>query len=276
MIKTAIKYPGVLLLIFFTQVVYPQNLVKNPGFEEYHFLPGDFYRSDTFYCKDWFIPNNNSVDFFTLEKPYNSKGQPYIKPGDHFPNSGKSYIGLFPFTWYGSMEQVTGTLIEPLLRDSLYEFHIYLRFEGSSSQFCLKKFEIYFSEKQNIYSLYNDPFYEEMFKFRQITADIVFDISELCDSVYWKQYHAIYKAMGGERFLTLGMFYQEHIDLNSIVDEYRIAWPKGKRRERRFLRKYKDTSILKVNQNYIPDDIFDNGAYYFIDDVSLELFKPAD
>jgi hypothetical protein len=46
----------VFLLLTLSPMIYSQNLLLNPSFENYWFLPVNPGRDDTFFCKNWYTP----------------------------------------------------------------------------------------------------------------------------------------------------------------------------------------------------------------------------
>ena len=157
----------IIIFIIAPLSVFSQNLIKNPGFEDYYFLPDYNYRQDTFYCKDWAIPNKSSVDYFNSNCNYERSRIPLSIFGKTQPFKGEAYIGFIPITWDGYMEQITGTLITPMQKDSIYIISLYLRFAGNLCQLCSKKLEIKLTSEKDLYSVYNESWYNEMFKERK-------------------------------------------------------------------------------------------------------------
>lgn len=128
---------------------FAQNLVKNPGLEEYHHLPdlqyqfGDRYRDSTFICKYWHKVKETTPDYFHI----NAKNERYTIPynnlisGYHPVLTDSAYIGFVPFCLSGGAEPVSGESTEPLRAEKLYEISFSYCFAGASSYFYLDKIE---------------------------------------------------------------------------------------------------------------------------------------
>ena len=292
--------PKCVLLILFsfsTNLGITQNLVENPGFEEYWKLPGANELVDTFFAKNWshiYASMPSSVDYYLRNNviiyPNHRSDSRYNVPDNHLgfheSNEGDAYVGLIPFSIHGQMEHISGKLIDTLIAGSEYEVSIFIKYSGASSMIFSSKLEIAFSSDSNFFRLKGHPkhfdyvntsvsCYKNIFNEKKITADVTFDnIPMISDSSTWTKLKGIYKARGGEKFLTIGLFYQgekpsEKIDnlTNKVnrpnVDWYKISMKVGN---------YK-IPFLKSNPKYNPvyDSYAPGACYYFIDDVSVVL-----
>ena len=261
----------ILFLLFYVNIC-SQNMIKNPSFEEVHdnYVFKSYYVSinpDSLKFKYWYVPNNSTPDLFIngkIDKNININVNQYL-PDNNISNS---FIGLCLFRWDGFQEQITGNIEQPLKEDSIYELKISISSMGNYNFLSLNTIGIRFSESKRIYST-SSPYYPEMIKERNI-EDVRLDISNLCGTQKWVDFSTYYRAKGGERYLTIGMFYDPQNDLSDLIRKYRIAWPKGKKNKDRFFKRFKKNGIITTNENYIPNN-FSNveQAYYFIDNVQL-------
>ena len=254
-----------------TQNSYSQNLVENPSFEDFYSEVTQSTK-DSFICKNWLIPNKSSPDYFNRINTEDRFGVPINIFGSHSAFSGKAYLGLCLFKWDGYLEQITGTLKETLKKDSIYKISLTVRFSGKISYLCSNKIGIKFHSEKSIYFINEKPWYDKMYR-SEITADLEFNISSTCDTI-WEVYNGFYKAFGDEKYFSIGLFYQSDLDVLSLIKEYRKAWPKGEKFEKRFYKRYNKNPLVSVNKDYEPNEnLKAKMAYYFIDDISVELDK---
>jgi hypothetical protein len=228
--------------------------------------------------------NGQLVDSISYKNDYKLYGVPYNCNGYIPAVTGVSYLGFVPIWWAGPMDPITGRLSEPLKRDSVYKFSFYLRNAGKSAYCCLKKMEVKFSQKKDVFKDYPEGFFWYQMVFdkgkNRFKPDLTFDITELCDSSYWKKYETTYKAKGGELFLTIGVFFQDE-ELIKLADEYMTNY-QDEKWEKRFLKSHSNTSLFFNNKNYNIEEIqrIDKNQLdvrkhplYFIDEVSVEKVK---
>src|ERR1043165_5168967 len=97
-----------ILLLFISVVVHGQNLVLNPGLENYITCPGFGQFSNT-YINDWTKPSWGSTDYY-----HDSCAG--IQPTQQLPHGGHAYAGIIGYN-YGAeyREYMTGTLDAPLI-----------------------------------------------------------------------------------------------------------------------------------------------------------------
>lgn len=272
---------GFLLLGEFS---YSQNLVLNPGFEDYY--PGfledmdlDLYHNrsiDTLPAKFWYDFNDATPDYIhkgnVLQNHHSFQTMRRILPELYQENAfykGEAAMGLCVLSMGGSMEHITGVLENTLKEDSIYELSFDIGL-ADFSYICSKRIGIFFTEdlpnelrKEHCYYdiLFSDP----------IFANIELDISKTCCTNEMIEVKTLYEANGYERYFTIGIFYQESYDLNAVFEKYRWIDSKGKRYEERLLRKYTNTPIYKANLNYKPlAHSFSRQAYYIIDNVCIK------
>jgi len=255
----------IIAFLFIFQNVFSQNLVLNPGFEEYTQLPHFYTELKTYFCKYWFLPDESSPDYYHRDSKEPKLGVPNNRFGYYPAKSGNGYIGIYSLSWDGYMEHLTGTLKEPLQQGKKYKVSFYICFAGNYCHFFASNIGIHFSS--DIFPLmHSTPFYEEI-----LDPEIKADVKEesWVKDTSWQLMQWAYIAKGGERYLTLGIFYEDKWKMEKKISEF-IHLKQNSRKKTKF---YKDNqNILLINPNYIPnDEIGDNNSYYFIDDVSVEL-----
>ncbi len=258
-----------LIVLSYNINLYSQNLVLNPSFEDYWYLPQQA-RKDTFFCKNWHIPHLGFIEYHHKL----SKIKPYSIPentlGKHPSKSGDAYIGLIPLTWGGSMAHITGKLKEPLKKGHKYKVSFYVRYAGNYCYFYISTLGAYFSENYFSLNSMDVPFYKEIIT-PEIKAHVKNDESNyLSNDTSWVEISGYYISKGGEKYITIGMFYEEKVDLAKINQYIKIS--NNFRKREKFYKKNQD--ILVINPNYVPNKKFyQDSPYYFIDDICVELVE---
>jgi gliding motility-associated-like protein len=230
------------LLIIFSFTFAQNNLVMNGDFEiksNCNISLGDIQ-----VATGWSTPSTGSPDYFNkcvgginLNVPKNSFGF------QNCADSGYAGIATYSVIQVDSSyrEYLQGTLNSILKNKSKYYLKMNLSLADLPSNFChyvaINKIGMYFSQNQvNVQSYGPLPFTP------QILADTTIFYS---DTLNWMKISGIYKANGGEQYLTIGNFSD-----NKHTDTMRIV----------------KSNVLPI-QSYI--------SYYYIDDVSLyEITEP--
>jgi|AntAceMinimDraft_17_1070374.scaffolds.fasta_scaffold49778_2 hypothetical protein len=296
----------IIFILFSFLIIAPstgQNLVMNPDFEEY--WPHKIYYSDidTFAAKNWYSIYSSyysTVDYFIKGNRIPSRNVPNNSLGYHPAHSGKAYAGFIPLCIGGGrektyMEFITGTICEPLKKDKKYEVSFYIKQGGNKCGIYSTKLEVSFSSDSKFFKIknkislydYEYSFYQNVFAEKKITADIIYDnIPLLYDTSSWIKLSNIYTARGGEKYITIGLFYQgKEISkrISKMSDEYQKKFFKPNKRKK-ILKNIDKQKIpfIKYNPNYeikkwiVGRKVIDHQpdfGYYFIDDVSVELIK---
>lgn len=269
------KYNTVLfILFFFIKVVNSQELLHNPSFEDIDSNSNGIFN---FIAKNWRVPNMSSVDYYTVQ---NNAGNPnYGVPnnylGYHPVMDGKAYIGLCMFFWAAcDFELITGKLKEKLKKDSLYIVSFNIKFPGDSVWLISKVIQVFLTrdiESLSIYSVYSGNFKE----FAQRNS-MTFEIDNANVAKDWCKYSNIYKARGGEKYITLGILPQGNISINDC-DKFRKIWFTANDVEiTKFINKFTSYSF-DVNKDFKIKDSkkrqYSVYSYYFFDDISVRAFK---
>ncbi len=224
-----------LLWLFLPAALNGQNLVLNPGFEEYEACPTlvNVYLDLT--IVDW--DETASSDYFNMCSNTSSLSPPMTMMGFQYPKEGEAYTGIIVYnssnTDQLSREYMIGRLSSPLEKDSFYEVHISVSF-AEHSLFACNGIQVLLSKE---YPPMNDPPAHLIHAKPQLSAPEV-----LTDTAEWTELCWIYQAEGGESFITLGNFMKSE-DMDIVVD----PWGAG-------------VKIL---------------SYYFLDDISVEKVPSA-
>jgi len=222
----------VFLLIIFPAVLFSQNLVINSDFESKTGCPnasGQFILAE-----EWFSPNIGTPDYFNDCSPTLEYGTEFNAKGGQIPHSGHGYMGIVSENLHNNefFEYLETHLKEPLKSDQLYCIKLYVSL--GDCDFALQELQAVFSQ-----SILKVPQAKKIvLPYLPLTNGSV-----LSDTEKWMCIRGIYKAKGGEKFLTIGYF-------------------------------DKEDKFTRVRTNPKSDPTF-KSAYYFIDDVTVEPVEEA-
>jgi hypothetical protein len=216
----------------FPAVLFSQNLVINPDFETKTGCPnasGQFILAE-----EWFSPNIGTPDYFNDCSSTLEYGTEYNTKGGQIPHSGHGYMGIQSENLHNNefFEYLETHLKEPLKSDQQYCVKLYLSL--GDCNFALNELGAVFSQ-----SILKDLQVKKIvLPYLPLTNGSV-----LSDTEKWMCIKGIYKAKGGEKFLTIGYF-------------------------------DKEDKFTRVRMNPKNDPTF-KSAYYFIDDVTMEPVEDA-
>ncbi|HRH02635.1 MAG TPA: gliding motility-associated C-terminal domain-containing protein [Bacteroidia bacterium] len=231
-----------LILISAKTLLSQSNLVYNGNFEEK--LSTNINSGEIFKAKYWNNPTNATPDYLNMiasllvRIPKNSTGY-QIAHSD----SGYAGIGAYGYSPVDSTsrEYIQGTIKQPLNENNSYFYTMFISLADIPFHFsyyvAINKIGVYFSQNQIFFATNGTlPF----------TPQIIADTSLFySDTLNWMKISGIYKASGGEQYLTIGNFSD-----NKHTDTMRI-----------------------VKSNVLPIQLYI--SYYYIDDVSLfEITEP--
>ena len=199
------------------QIVIDKNIVPNGGFENYR------KKSDNLKNAIPWVPVS-SVDYYQQPLSNDTSKCKGARTGD-------CYIGLRLQKKYKEFIEVK--LSQTLKRGNNYQFECYLRLAFWSNA-LLKSFGIYLS-KGGMKSV--------TFPEKECVLDTVNIKTGLNGDYCWFKFKGVYKASGGEKYITIGNF------APNLKED-----------------------MLKIN----PLSAGFKEAYYFVDDISLKWIKPKD
>ena len=225
-------------LIFFTcSILFSQNLVLNPSFE------------DCLYCErsmgqlnnniiHWSTPNISTTDYFNYKgkKSYNHYN------GYQKPKSGTALAGIYVYTERNYREYVQGTLKQTLEKGKKYSVTFYISLAELSTK-AIADLDILFTEEK-LKKCFHVKHCEKQIKPKKAT-DKKFTKVEISKNQYykeklgWTEITFIYEASGFETYFSIGNF-------NS--------------------NRKTNTVQMQRAQEY-------EFAYYYIDDVSVESLE---
>lgn len=213
------------------------NLVTNPSFEDIDSCYGDpsSLGFDVFQwtgCKGWSTPTFGSSDLFCENPVFGALNPPLISSfGYQYPKSGDNMAGLFITEGIQGVssnyrEYIQNKLLATLEANKYYEINFYV---NSSDTFNYSSdIGVYFSNTAvtNSISFYKLPY----------TPQIKNPINNfITDTIGWQKISGVYKAFGGEQYITIGCF--------------------------------SDSASIALTDH---DTLTAGGVYLFVDDFSLE------
>lgn len=232
-----------------------QNLLENPSFEDtVSGLPPTTKFSQLKYkqtlVKGWYQPTGGTPDFFNSDYSYVGKGTPV-----HTARTGEGRVGLIfdnggnkksqlekdivmPYKSTDRYKEFLGAkLLRPLVKDSLYAVKFYM-IQDKRSNYVSKNIGVHFSDTA--------IFYNWHFQCLEFTPQLVCnDLATLTTKDKWVCMRYIYKAKGGERFITLGSFGREE---PAAIEQI---------------------SDAKINEEIFKVELFRYSSYYYFDDFSI-------
>jgi OOP family OmpA-OmpF porin len=219
-----------------------QNLVPNGSFEEYTGCPGNFSESlNEFRVKQWHPATLGTPDHFhscstgEADVPHNWAGVSEAYHGSGFAGIYLWMEGNNPYREYLQCQ-----LLQPLIKDSTYR--IEFRYKLSSySKFSIDRIGLLLTD-----SIINAR-HDNVLKLTP-TLSVISDSALTVTTGLWEAASLRYKALGGEKFLTIGNFFDNE-----------------------------STRFYKILSRPIAQDMLAKSAYYYIDDVQvLSLYPPVE
>jgi OmpA-OmpF porin, OOP family len=225
------------------------NYVQNPSFEEYSECPDHVDQLNK--CLYWQrVPGLlDSPDYFhrcaNININFNSKliGVPYNVFGYQNPRSGDAYSGIITFEKGYYQEYIQNHLKKPLTKGEVYVIGMYVSL-SNKAKYANDRFR---------FCLTSNPKLEKQSRVYKGIIDIFLicpsgtlfkNETQIIDSINWINIKTEYKAIGGEEFLTIGVF-----------DGDIKWWDRFKMRRK------------IINKNWSKYNIKVPYAYYYIDDV---------
>ncbi len=225
--------------------LWTQNLVPNPGFEEYNECPKNYTGySEKLKISNWYSPTKGTPDYFNSCSKFNVS-VPVNFMGNVFAKEGNAYIGLLlaekpeiPFEKkkpYNQREYVQVKLLKPLLGGNNYSVSCFYCVAPHSG-YALNRLGIALTTKPE----------KKRNKVIPLKYLVSIDTSRI-DTIsgVWFKLAGTIRAKGGEQYLTIGNF----------NDDFTI--------------KYRAMDYSEYRKS-IQQAIKQNGySYYFIDMVSV-------
>lgn len=241
------KYVCLLFFLLVSFYSYTQNLVPNYSFEEFEECPDEVtVKSKTLLIPHWEMPNRGTSDYFNACAIHQVNVPDNIL-GSMFALDGSAYAGIVLIERPPSLVNLRKPLnyreyLQTELTDSLEKGKLYcVKFYysiASYSTYAVNRIGLYLSSSKC--TKRNNP------KVLQVEPQIELDTTSICiERDYWHQVCDTFRALGEEKYITIGNFYNDDDTKVEILD-YSI---------------YRSS----IQQTIIENKI----AYYYIDVVSV-------
>lgn len=223
---------GVFWLSFLT--LWSQNLVPNPGFEEYVKCPGSFMLNrNEFVIHGWQSPTNGTPDHFHSC----SSGEadvPVNWAGNSNAHSGKGYAGIYVWTTTGEYrEYLQCELAEPLVAGEKYTLEFYYKL-ANKSVYAINRIGM---------TLSSGPVHVTHDNVLNIipVLSVEKDTAMTAATGSWEQARLEYVAQGGERYVLIGNFFNNRA-----------------------------TRFTRLPFRFGLNPMLNDKSYYFVDDVLVQ------
>jgi OOP family OmpA-OmpF porin len=218
--------------LFLVRVCFSQNLVPNPGFEEFSKCPVSFSTDPKhFGPNQWNSPSQGTPDYYN-KCAFGDMDVPRNWAGVSFAHSGVGYSGIYAWSTskHNYREYVQCKLIEPLKPGAFYNLQFYYR---------LSSYSVYAIDRIGL-ALLNSELKVDHDSLLEVSPALtrINELETLTNE--WYQASAKFQAKGGEQFLVIGNF-----SSNAGTAHRKIEYREGK-------------SVM-----------LDGSAYYYVDDVSV-------
>jgi OmpA-OmpF porin, OOP family len=219
-------------LFFISSNVIGQNLVSNPGFENFSVCPGSFTQKNEFNIPGWSSPTIGTPDHFhscsngDADVPYNWAGvaEPY---------EGDGYVGLF--LWMREKEYreyLQCKLTQPLMKDSLYHLQFVYKL-SSYSKYATDRIGMACTDKP-VRTPHDRPI--ELVP----ALTVIHDSALTKETGLWEKASMVYKANGDEQYIVIGNFWTND-----------------------------ETKTYHIEFRPISEQMLSAASYYYIDDVQV-------
>jgi hypothetical protein len=234
------------------------NLVPNPSFEDTVSCP---IWVGNFTLKDWIKPSWGSPDNFHSCSS-GQLGVPQNVFGWQSARTGNGYVGAHGSDLSGSnsREYIQCQLNSPLTTGKKYEISFWVSRADSSTYACNNIGAYLSTNAVSISSTSNMPYSPQVF-----SANII------SDALNWVQIIDTIQAVGGEQYLTIGVFSD---DFNTNYTSVSGGW------QTVFHYYYDDVSVTEILPNHILEvknknsiKLFPNPSDNFIQLISTEIIE---
>jgi|SRR6185312_39273 len=245
-----------------------ENLVLNHSFEEYTHCPISLNEVN-FPCKYWLpdIPVWSTPDYYNKCASDTLLGVPYNFSGYCQPKTGNAYVGLILMVdGDNSMEHIRGKLRKPLQEGHKYTVSFYTKLAYQFSDYATYNIGAFLSRDSNVIkdNYYTDGMNPEL-------SPSVSNGTNFIKDTNWVKISGIYIALGGEKYITLGLFWDNTPQIVKVWGKCKGAIKLGNVSINRILKKYMFCNNVLEEKKYVNDrsKLGKPLTYYFIDDVSV-------
>lgn len=186
-----------------------ENLVPNPGFENYTLCPDNQAQIER--ACPWMPVSNSTCEYFnsccTITDPsWKNYSTPINYAGYQIPFGGEAYAGFIflDMSPFGSRysEYIYTSLTEELKEGCEYsiEFFIVAIEKPGNNTLALNSYHVCLSKAPLKLHIGNGVKYVDTVPSLEVKTDFI------TDTMNWRRIKGIYRAKGGEKYLTIGYF----------------------------------------------------------------------
>jgi len=251
-------------LIFISTIVYSQNLVPNPGFEEFYKCPDSYNAStDGKIAPGWFSPSGGTPDLFNSCSK-GSAGMPANWAGNSKANSGSGYAGIYVYNTdlkHSYREYLQAQLNSPLQRDAEYQVEFYFKL-SSNSKYSIDRIGVLLSDSSFSY-LHDEVIHAPTYEWH---ASKPYDRRT---TGLWTKFSYRYKANGGERFIVIGNFSSNAQTKNFYISASKAKEPLLYQQAYFYI---DDVKVLPLTEKpIVPSDPYRPNEYYILKNVQFDF-----
>ena len=234
------KHGLFIVAVFLSAELAGQNLVVNPSFEERVRCPNNFSaNSRDFNLPGWKSANTGTPDYYN-QCSWGDCDVPFNWAGESNAHSGVAYAGIYVWSKPNSKprsyrEYIQGELLVPLQKDKLYRLEFYYKL-ASYSVYSADRIGLLLSDSSVF--LGNDQTINQKPTLSWIR-------NEPITSGAWELATIDYRAVGGEKYIVIGNFY------DNLATQF---------------------SSLEIRKGKSP--MLNGSAYFYIDDVAVIPLDP--
>ncbi len=184
-------------ILGFGSVLFSQNLVINPGFEEHDTFVTNISVTDSFAnhnIKGWYVPTNSSIHFYDTTENFDPIR--FLEPTK--PCSGDSYVQGALYWDGGERMYIGGEFSKPLELGKRYKFSMHMAL-GFHSTYAVDTVGVFFNKSKVSQNTNNVMTYI----IPQLQIGIKNAFVEKCK---WVEISGYYTAIGGEKYFIVGNF----------------------------------------------------------------------
>lgn len=200
-----IKITCLIYLLFANSLVFSQNLVPNPSFENYASCPSSVAQIGL--ALPWISPTSGSPDYFNVCSSSSYCSVPTNFFGNQAPRTGNAYAQavFFPSLGVNFREYVQVKLISPLVGGQTYNVSFYTSLQDNAAV-ATNNIGIYISSSPiSLAASTNLPVIPQ-----------INEPSIITDYNTWTLISGTYTAIGSEEYITIGNFYDDASTSTSI------------------------------------------------------------
>ncbi len=221
-----LKKISILIFLLIASSVQAQNLVPNYSFEtfsEWHpewcecgslSNPWNAPYSPNFLTPPWYTPTSGSPDCFKPCSPDPDYSVPKNWAGFQYPRTGIGYAYItcrvFSNSYQNAREYLQVKLLEPLVAGNQYNVEFFISLD--SANYAIDRIGMYLSDTIIWLPLYD-------FHVLSFTPQIANpEYNYITNTTGWERISGIYTAQGGERYITIGNFYDDNNTHQVLID----------------------------------------------------------